>query len=759
MKDKLFSLFKSVYKKLPVNYKTKNKLKGVFYKVFGFLFKNTTSYRAWRLLSIKVPRDNEVKADINEVRGYKVNGKIAVQLHLYYLDLLEEFADYFNNIPYKFDLMVSVKDKKDIEYVKSEFEKVKNVENVYVEMACNRGRDVAPLVSMFGSRIKEYDYIIHVHSKKSLFTGGEQTEWRRYLLEGLMGSEEIVKSNFYMLDNGKNVGMVYPETFHVILYPGHTWQKNRYSRDELLERIGVKTKHDKIYLDYPVGTMFLAKVDAIRQFFEADIKVEEFPEEAGQTDGTIAHAFERCLGVVCRYNGYNILILDEKEKTYAYNCGAKNLKQYMIKSYRHMQKEILAHDIISFDIFDTLFSRKISDHHAIQKLVELKVDKIYNEKSNFEENRIKAEDIYRDNNPDTDADIDDIYSEFVKVTGWDEEKVNKVKELEIATEYELVEPKEELVQMLKELKHKYGKKIFLISDMQLRRTDIEKMLEKCGVSRDDYDEFLLSSEMNKRKDRGDMWEYFSKRYHGQKCIHIGDNELSDVQRPGDYKIDDYHVMSNKALFQISDIGRTVGSVDDKRAADSVELGLVLNSLFSEPFRYNNDMLKVKLTDGYEYGYNFFGPLVLNTVLNLADSALSDDTKTIAFAGEDDIFKRAFELIVSQEKSYVTLLDRCINVSHTEWTSYAAGNEKCIVADRNSIELYHKMMKQVFMKEEPDNPVYSKTFDVINNGIEKFVKDYTNIMGEALTCEIPQDEIVEKLMNALVIRNMKVQPQK
>lgn len=646
MKDRAFGLLKGIYKKLPFNYKTKNKLKGVFYRIFGSFFKNTTSYRVWSQVNVKHQRTDVISVDYSEAGRYICNKKIAVQLHLYYIDLIGEFIRYFNNIPYKFDIMVSIADKSKKEFVVTELQKIKNVENVYVEVAGNRGRDVAPLISIFGKQILKYDYVMHVHSKKSLFTGGEQTEWRQYLLDALMGTAEIVKSHFFMLDKGDNAGIVYPETFYQMPYTGHTWLQNKESRDILLNRINVPVKSNDIYIDYPMGTMFIAKVNAIRQFFEAEIRVDEFPKEAGQTDGTIAHAFERCLSIVSAYNGYNLMIYNLKEKTYSYNHGFKNMGQYMIKTYSDMENELRTYEVVSFDIFDTLISRKISDSNAIEKLVELKADALYQEKTEFAKKRIQAEKNYRNKHPEKDADITDIYDELKKLTGWNSGKSDELLQLETDMEYSLAEPKEEVISVFKNIKDKYGIKVYLISDMHLRRTDIEKMLKKCGIMKNQYDELLLSSELNKRKDNGTMWEYFSKLHEGKRCIHVGDNEVSDVQLAGDYNITAYHLMSEKALFQLTNIGKNVDNMLCETASASVEYGLILNKLFKDPLKYNSSDFCVKISEPYEFGYGLMGPAILNYVLWITREAYEQGIKKILFfSREGYILNKIFKILI------------------------------------------------------------------------------------------------------------------
>lgn len=645
MKNRIFKTLKKIYKRLPINYKTKSRLKSMFYRVFGFAFKNVSSYRVWQSMNNKIQMQDVVKADEAKVHGFSTSKKIAVHLHLFYLDLTEEFVEYFNHIPYKFDILVSVVDDRAVDSVKSAFSKVKNVDSVIVKAVPNRGRDVAPLVVSFAKEILKYDYFCHVHSKKSLYKGTEQTGWRQYLLDGLMADEKRVKTNLYMLEKGDNVGLLYPETYREMPYWGHTWLQNKHSGRELLELMGVEYESGDIYLDFPIGTMFWAKTSALHQFFEGGISLNDFPKEGGQTDGTIAHAFERCLGLVCRANGQNILVLDTDKNTYAYNFGNKNLNQYTYKSYDGMKKELSGYDVISFDIFDTLLVRSISNHHAIIDLVMKKVDAILGRESSFASLRMDAEHSFRNTHPDEDADIDDIYDTLAKMNKFSEEELAKIKDIEVETEIDLISPKKEMVALLKYLKHELKKEIYIISDMQLRTKDIERILEKCGITKEDYDELLLSSAMNMRKDHGDMWDYYAGRMSGKQVIHVGDNEVSDMQMPGDRKLAAYHVLSSKALYQLSSLGRSTGSVYDELAEEAVMQGLIYRKSFADPFAYNASSLNVGFNDAGEYGYSVIGPVILSYLLWLVEEAKKTGSSEILFlAREGHILKAAYEAL-------------------------------------------------------------------------------------------------------------------
>jgi FMN phosphatase YigB (HAD superfamily) len=679
---------------MPISYKLKMKLKGVFYKVFGFAYKNTISYQLWNIFNVKDIRTDVITVSEEEENNFLFNKKFAIQLHLFYVDLLDEFKAYFENIPYKFDLLVSIMDEKDREYVLKEFKKIANVEKVIIEVVENRGRDVSPLISVFGKTILDYDYLMHIHSKKSLFTGGEQTEWRKYLLDSLMGTEKIIKSHLYLLENGENVGMVYPETFYKMPYYGYTWLKNKNSRDELLNRIGVKIKLEANYIDYPMGTMFIAKVDAIKSFFAADIKVSEFPKEAGQIDGTIAHAFERCIGVVCRYNGYNMLVYDINEKNYVYNLGMKNIKQYLLKSYTQLKKELELYEVISFDVFDTLIARKISSPDKILDIVEEKVNFEYKESTDLKRIRIEAAHNYRINHIDKDPDLDDIYEEVRKITNWNIEKINAIKNIELAIEMNLIVPKNEMIKVLKYAKNKLKKQVNLISDMHLKKEDIEKMLEKCGIFKEDYDEFYLSSSMNLRKDDSSMWKYYTDKYGIEKCIHIGDNEVSDCQIPGDFKMASYHILEPKSLMQLSSFGKKTDYIEVKNTSDSIMQGLFLNSLFNDPFAYNDNNLNLKISSAKDLGYNVLGQVLLNYTLWLIKETKENNYKKILFLSREGfLLKQVYDLVakyvgMDAESEYLYVSRRALSIA-------AIDNETDF---DNLLDIYYEgSLKNLFLK--------------------------------------------------------------
>ena len=245
-KDKAISIARPFYRAIPLNDETKTKFKDKFYKNFAPILKNTKHYQIWleaqnlkefrkaqRIISIYNER-NKFPEPLEEQPG-----KIAIQTHIFYLDLAEEIANYFSNMPYKFDALISIVEPTAETQIKSTFEKIPNIENLIIRVVPNRGRDVAPFVCGFGDILLNYDFIAHIHSKKSLYTGQEQIKWRHYLFDSLLGSTDRIKKIFAVFVKYEHIGLIYPKPSENVPYAAFTWLSNKHMGTYLLNKINV----------------------------------------------------------------------------------------------------------------------------------------------------------------------------------------------------------------------------------------------------------------------------------------------------------------------------------------------------------------------------------------------------------------------------------------------------------------------------------------------------------------------------------------
>jgi lipopolysaccharide biosynthesis protein len=159
------------------------------------------------------------------------------------------------------------------------------------------------LLIEFGGKALEYDYVCHIHGKRSgLITYG--SAWRHQLFYGLLGNEDIVRSIFTMFAQEEKVGVIFPFPYRDVL-PEYQWGSNKEATVELLMKLGVDISViDDQPLEFPAGSMFWFRPEALRNLLCSRLSWEDFPPEPIGRDGTLAHAVERSVCYVARHNGY-----------------------------------------------------------------------------------------------------------------------------------------------------------------------------------------------------------------------------------------------------------------------------------------------------------------------------------------------------------------------------------------------------------------------------------------------------------------------
>jgi hypothetical protein len=231
---------------------------------------------------------------------------LAVQVHIYYKELICEIIEKTNNIPIKFDLFISTDSTSKKKYI---IKKIKNRTNANyheIKIFKNKGRDVLPFILQIKNVIRNYKYICHLHTKKSVHcTIGD--EWRSYLFNNLLGSTQIVSEILTDFEMSDNLGIIFPEIFYKILYrlgKNLIYKLHLLSMNFLIRKINPGYKIIETKSDFPVGNMFWARTIAIHQIFEENIE-KKFPKEKGQIDFTIMHSIERIWVYIAKLNGYH----------------------------------------------------------------------------------------------------------------------------------------------------------------------------------------------------------------------------------------------------------------------------------------------------------------------------------------------------------------------------------------------------------------------------------------------------------------------
>ncbi|SFR38856.1 Rhamnan synthesis protein F [Yoonia tamlensis] len=226
----------------------------------------------------------------------------ALHVHAYYIDQLADILGRLNLNRYCPDLFVSVRNDADAMIAR---EILSRYAGQVKEIAVfpNVGRDIGPMLTGFGPvLIGDYDVIGHVHTKKSLFSKDDAwvTRWVELSLSNTLGSTQagpMIDRILAAMVKDAQTGMVYPEDPHI---PG--WGKNAAAAQKIAAQLGAGPLPDAF--NFPVGTMFWARADALRPFVELGLTWSDYPKEPIANDGTMLHALERLFGAVPTQKGW-----------------------------------------------------------------------------------------------------------------------------------------------------------------------------------------------------------------------------------------------------------------------------------------------------------------------------------------------------------------------------------------------------------------------------------------------------------------------
>jgi O-antigen biosynthesis protein len=234
--------------------------------------------------------------------------KIAVVIHCFYPDILPLLLEKLEWLPCSADLFLST----DTQEKKTAIENAcKNWRGaIEVRVFPNRGRDIAPKFFGFADVYRRYEIFLHLHTKKSPHGGDPLAKWRDYLIDTLIGSREIAASNLSLFDDPK-LGVVFPQHLYEIrgiLNWGYNYDMAR----ALLRKAGVALNKN-LPLEFPSGSMFWGRSAAIRPLLDLNLGFGDFPVEAGQIDGTLAHAIERTILMFVEASGHEWLKVARKD--------------------------------------------------------------------------------------------------------------------------------------------------------------------------------------------------------------------------------------------------------------------------------------------------------------------------------------------------------------------------------------------------------------------------------------------------------------
>ena len=230
----------------------------------------------------------------------------AVIVHLFYFDLWPDIASYLERIPANYDLYVSVPPQFAPDVVRDIAVRYPQARFRITE---NRGRDIAPFLQWL-TEICDLGYtaVCKIHSKRSPHLEDGQgwkpengETWRSQIFEELLGSQRLVARILEAFKTDGSLGMVGPAGS--LLRYLDVVGDNRETVSELMRRLELAEEDFTFF----AGSMFWFRPVALRKVADLQLQFSDFPPEAGQVDGTLAHAVERILTPSVRQSGWKVL--------------------------------------------------------------------------------------------------------------------------------------------------------------------------------------------------------------------------------------------------------------------------------------------------------------------------------------------------------------------------------------------------------------------------------------------------------------------
>ena len=141
---------------------------------------------------------------------------IAVQVNLYNDYSINEIINKINNIPFYFDLFISTNSLTNKNKVNEQTKKHSKAKKIEIVVLQDKERNFIPFLIQMRNYIKNYKYICHIHTKNSLFLDIEE-EWNNYLVNNLLGNENIVSEILTDFEENIKLGIVFPENYYKIM--------------------------------------------------------------------------------------------------------------------------------------------------------------------------------------------------------------------------------------------------------------------------------------------------------------------------------------------------------------------------------------------------------------------------------------------------------------------------------------------------------------------------------------------------------------
>ena len=550
---------------------------------------------------------------------------VCVMVHGFYPDVLPDLLDRLRVLPAGWTLLISVVDDGAAATAQAAADAAVDAgggpSRTVIRTVVNRGRNFAPLFVEFRDEVLAHEFVLHLHTKKSLYTGNEATGWRDHLVDHLVPNEAGVAAILSRFVGEGRTGVVQAPAYPLLPVWANHWLANSGRGRQLLERMGLDPALGRGYVDYPVGGMFWARTAALRPLYDLGLTLDDFEPEAGQTDRTLAHTLERLISWSAVAAGLDFVEFEPDTGTWRSGWTTRSADRICRVGRAELADALRDADLVTIDLFDTLLLRPALDADALRAVA---AERLGPRGLELLQRRIDAEVEARGHGLG-DSTLDEIYAVAAERWPADADAFDELRSAELDLERRTIVPRRWLIESLAGLESE-GRRFVLLTDTFFERPFIEELVTAVGASHL-LDDLVVSNEVRARKDTGDVWDLIAEREQPERWVHIGDNEFSDIQQAADRGIGTLYLPHAGSIASAA--GFDLGTVAaEERRPTSIVAGAGLASMMGE----RPDRDHARTPD--EFGYGVVGPLMAAFVSWIRRRAVADGVDRLLFVARD-----------------------------------------------------------------------------------------------------------------------------
>jgi lipopolysaccharide biosynthesis protein len=221
-----------------------------------------------------------------------------IVIHAWYLDALPELLQAVKDSGLQARLVITTSADR-----QAQVQSIADAQDMPAEIWAydNHGRDILPFLHAADRLLQQNEsLVLKLHTKRSTHRdNGDQ--WRREMVDALLGPARAA-ANLAHLQADPRLGLMAPagHLLDVADYMGGNAQR--------MERLWAQLGLDGAPGDgqFASGSMFWVRLQALRPLLDGHLLPSMFDVEAGQIDGTLAHAIERATGAVVTCAGFSV---------------------------------------------------------------------------------------------------------------------------------------------------------------------------------------------------------------------------------------------------------------------------------------------------------------------------------------------------------------------------------------------------------------------------------------------------------------------